>query len=410
MSDGYILGKDGKYYKTPAEAARANSVVDTQKNIENQLIQQNNMLKQQNENDYRIAMENAKIAQENMAIQKEQMELEKKKLQEQKEQRYFQEYLQGKNFENEKELRLLKLFDDIAIPYECFMKFKTELLKYKLTDTEKQKLENSIFDSNISDKEKEEYKVILPLAMNQIDEKLTKSSKYPLAIRDDLIEDKIKKSLKFNDYKSTKEYSHLKKFIETHDYNTFKELLVSDFDILTDKQEAINTYNEAKGWKQRMKNLAIFSGVVGLFILFGAGSFWTWLIFIFSLFATFSQIAYRYDRIMTLYATIHCDFKEKEEEKTRYINEKIDRINEIYKKLRMEHINKSLQKLYDFRINHYNMSIENIFYSSGLISECEDDGLYFPNIDRNNIIKEGTVEDYFFYFNNYSSDNEMQNS
>ncbi len=112
---------------------------------------------------------------------------------------------------------------------------------------------------------------------------------------------------------------------------------------------------------------------------------------------------YRDEKIKSINNIIYNDFRSKETEQENYINNKIDKIVSIYEKQKTEYINKKLKNLYEYRINHYNISIENIFYNSGLIAECESDNLYFQKIEKKNIIKEGTTEDYFFYFNSYSS-------
>ncbi len=286
---GNILGQDGKYYETAAEAARANAVVENQKRIEKNLEEQNNLIKRQNENNYNIAMEKAKIEQENINMQKEQMELEKKKLQEQKEQRQFQEYLQNQNFENEKELRLLKLFDEVSIPYECFKNFKNELLKYDFTEDEQKELKEAIIeDTTISNAEKEEYKVILPLTIEKL-KKVYPTERTPLIIRSGLITE-IKDSLGFNTYKNSKQYTNLMEFCKEPNYNSFNKLDTTDFNILTKKQEVTKLYDEVKNWKQQLRIPCIVTGVLGLIIILGINSFFMWLLFICAFLAIFAPI------------------------------------------------------------------------------------------------------------------------
>ena len=66
----------------------------------------------------------------------------------------------------------------------------------------------------------------------------------------------------------------------------------------------------------------------------------------------------------------------------------------------------SAEEKYNFRLEHYNLKIEKLFYDVGLVNKCMEKNYKWLDIDKKNIKSEGTYEDYFHYFNNYNPNNE----
>lgn len=411
MADGWkgVLGEDGKYYTDTTARLKANAVVENQRKISKELEKQNAQQQANNAESQRIAREMAQAQKESNEIEKQKLEeqkrMERQRIQEERQARYEQEQLEEEKHEHKKEMRLLKLFDEIALPYEVFKKFKKELFKFKLSDNDKQTIEKAVLSYDISEQEKEEYKILLPYILEYIE-----SGDYdtqPYWMFTNKVRDLIKPSNKYN---TTKEYKKLQAFMDDH--NKFNELTVEDFKIFEDKEIQV-LFEEIQKAKGNMI-LSVMTACITGFCIFTIKnmpfvSVMVWICFIVSILALLAYPADKNNKVKDLsyklYQTFNGKGSDEQDKIDKAILHKSVKVNEEYTKLKVSYINKKLQELYDYRIHHYNMQIETIFYNSGLIAECEENELDFKTIDKDDIIGQGTIEDYFFYFNNYKDNN-----
>lgn len=314
--------------------------------------------------------------------------------------------------EQQENERMLRLFDKISIPYDIFTKFRENLFKYEITDKDREKVEKTILNLDISDQEKEEYKRLLPVTIKHIEDGSFKTRPW-LAIKRHFTEVLPSPSEKYN---NTKEYKKLQDFINNR--SSFKKLKVADFEIFEDNYDMIFWYNEVQKENQKLITSVIITSFLTILVVFlilmqindiNFFKISTFALYFISVCRTLYCLNIKNSNIGTLANSINKYLKgttdNQKEKQEKSILDKTTVIEKEYKKLQKEKVDQRLNQFYDFRIHHYNLEIETILYSSGLVEECEENEFSFKTIDKNNVLGEGTIEDYFFYFSNYKIDN-----
>lgn len=375
-----FLGKDGQRYDNMLDMLIADRVVD-------------NSLKQT----------------ELLQKQVEQKEEELKQARRQEIKQEIQRRLDKEEQEEEENNRIERLCDKISIPHKVFIKFKEKLFSYEITDIDKEKIEKTILSLDISNLDKEEYKRLLPVTIEHIEDGSLETQPW-IYIKRHFTEVLSSPSDK---YKDTKEYKKLQDFINNR---VIKNLEVTDFQIFEDNEDMIFWYNEIqkenKGFNENiiMTILLVILCAIGIPIF--KITFYTIFSLIMLLFSSLATLAYSVTRTNNINALVYSinqylngNTEKQKDKQEKMIFNKTTTIEEEYKKLKKEKVDRRLSQFYDFRIHHYNIEIETLLYSSGLVEECEENNFSFKAIDKNNILGEGTIEDYFFYFSQYKVEN-----
>lgn len=372
---GYY-GKDGKRYKDVVELWNANAVVENQ------------------EEQTRLLQVNAELA----AFQAEQ---EERKMQQAEILEYsrqeHEKQMQQTKYEHEQELLLLKIFDEVSIPIEIYKKFEKQLFNA----------------GSINSEDVEQYSKLMTHLLNK---KAEDGNKF---------RELLESNMKFpnNEVKYTDKYKKFEEFINEKYSKTMFNIEQKDFDIVENNTEFIDVLTKEKKKVNQSKKIVKFSGIFEIVI--GIGILLSELnhpvMFILSIitlvmglfFTSFNRV---YDSNTTKELKIKLNKSinnQMAKEYTTNVSEEEqtiqNKISEVQAKLRAESkeiIDKRLQDLYNFRINHYNIKIEKLFYDVGLINKCTERNYNWLNISKDNIKHEGTYEDYFHYFNDYNPNNE----
>lgn len=390
MSDNFRgwLGKDGKRYNDWLEKLNADAVVENS-------IRQTELLQAQAEM---------------QVLQAKQREQEMLQRQEQEEERQEHEKeMEKQRYEHDKEMRILKMFDNISIPYEIFQKFKQQLFKQAETSEEDNKklLEIMAKDMDRMNNNSRQKDEILAMIKGNTD----------IAVCNQQV-------------KYTKKYEVFEKFIN----NTInlKDISKEDFKLINNDKDITAILKEIKVLRmcKPIYLLAeiplVIIAIVSLLMIFSKGSSLIGCItlsLIFGGMALCLNVATKVKpRIIKLKQVINAEVNAQiaEEERKRLstqaeiendLPEEMEQIQNKYEQITIELIKNKIEYLYDFRINHYNMQIEKIFYDSGLVKQCMENNVAFKDINKSNIIAEGTFEDYFHFFNNFEQGfNEYSNT
>lgn len=379
---GYY-GKDGKRYKDAVELWRANAVVENQ------------------EEQTRLLRMNAELA----VLQAEQ---EEKKMQQAKEleneKREHEKQMEQSKYEHERELLLLKIFDDVSIPLGVYEKFERNLLN----------------GGNISQENSERYAKLMKSASDIMGKRIQNLGE---------MEELIQRNMNYpnNEVKYTDKYKKFEDFINGN--VSITEFNDNEINIIQDNQEVVETFTKIKKDVQSslttlkfLNPLNFIIGIIGLIVsiknLIELNMYMTFIWPILSigvaLFGTFSNTAESSrtrelkvilnKTINNQMANEYTQYNVSEEEKS--INEELKQIQAEINESSKTIIDQRLQDLYNFRLEHYNIKIEKLFYDVGLINKCTEKNYNWLNISKDNIKHEGTYEDYFHYFNDYNPNNE----
>lgn len=379
---GYY-GKDGKRYKDAIELWNANKVVENQ------------------EEQTRLLRMNAELS----VLQAEQ---EERKMQQAKEleneRREHEKQMEQSKYEHERELLLLKIFDDVSIPLGVYEKFEQNLLN----------------GGNISQENSERYAKLMKSASDIMSKRIQSLGE---------MEELIQRNMNYpnNEVKYTEKYKKFEEFINSKYSTIMLDMETKDFDIIDNNKDFVKVFISEKKGTQITKNIYSFIGplniVLGIAEFIGAFIFndVRTILILFGIFQTFAGIVSMHPKIpdskvtkdlkVELNKAINCKIANEysqgnvsEEEKS--INEELKEIQAEISESSKTIIEQRLQDLYNFRLEHYNLKIEKLFYDVGLVNKCMEKNYNWLDIDKKNIKSEGTYEDYFHYFNNYNPNNE----
>lgn len=379
---GYY-GKDGKRYKDAVELWRANAVVENQ------------------EEQTRLLRMNAELS----LLQAEQ---EERKMQQEKdledERREHEKQMEQSKYEHERELLLLKLFDEVSIPLGVYRRFE-------------EKLFNS---GNIKPEDTEQYSKLMISATELLNKKYQDGERFKELLQSNM-------NYPNNEVKYTDKYKKLEEFINSKYSTIMLNMETKDFDIIDNNKDFVEVFTREKKGTQITKNTYLFTGplniVIGIAEIIGAFIFKDFMILLLPLgiFQIFGGIVCMQQKIPVSKVTAELKQELNKAINSQMVNEysqdniseEEKSINEELKKLQAEInesskaiIDKRLQDLYNFRIDHYNLKIEKLFYDVGLVNKCIENNYNWLDIDKKNIRSEGTFEDYFHYFNSYNPNNE----
>lgn len=380
---GYY-GKDGKRYKDAVELWNANKVVENQ------------------EEQTRLLRMNAELS----VLQAEQ---EERKMQQAKEleneRREHEKQMEQSKYEHERELLLLKIFDDVSIPLGVYEKFEQNLLN----------------GGNISQENSERYAKLMKSASDIMSKRIQSLGE---------MEELIQRNMNYpnNEVRYTDKYKKFEDFINGK--VSITEFNENEINIIQDNQEVVETFNkikkEVKSALTTLKVLvpmcSIF-GIIGLIVSMHIASefhiyatyLWPITSFVTVLIGITGKDRAETTRVGTLKQELNKSINSQmaneysqdnisEEEKS--INEELKQIQAEINESSKTIIDQRLQNLYNFRLEHYNLKIEKLFYDVGLVNKCIENDYNWLDIDKKNIKNEGTYEDYFHYFNNYNPNNE----
>lgn len=379
---GYY-GKDGKRYKDAVELWRANAVVENQE-------EQTRLLKMNAELSLLQAEQEERKMQQAKDIENERREHEKQ--------------MEQTKFEHEKELLLLKKFDEISIPLEVYKKFEENLLK----------------SYNVKPEKAEQYNNFIKSATELISKKAKDSEKFGEVLQSNM-------NYPNNEVKYTDKYKKLEEFINSKYSTIMLNMETKDFDIIDNKQEFIEIFNREKKYTKQSENvfsflvpLNIIVGIVfiaagiisserSISIIMGAVQLCIGLLvkFIHKIPDSRATKDLKVELNKAINSQMVNEYSQdniSEEEKS--INEELKKLQAEINESSKTIIDKRLQDLYNFRLEHYNLKIEKLFYDVGLVNKCMEKNYKWLDIDKKNIKSEGTYEDYFHYFNNYNPNNE----
>lgn len=339
-TNGKFLSKDGQWYDTAQEVWSANSAWNEKQGIQKEqnrlLQQQNQLLQQQNELNYQIEQEK---------IQKN-YELEMNKM------------------KHKEKMRLLKLFDDVGISKEIY---------------------DNYINTNILNKETEKLQ-------SKRNKHLLMSSKYDFLLHK-------------NEYWKEHDYDQYDEIMEKYDLYDLEEKLESDcYDKVSQKkQDEIDMLKEKVN---KLNNYANCSFVICFFFLvacmwFISNDIWYSSIILWFIGDVITVI---------LFLVANSNEKKLKSMPKQTFNEKkyISKLNNLVSKeiadadKCMDSIKTNTKQyiddLYEFRIKHYNSSIEKLLIDVGFKELIEDLGLEYKRVNNSNKKKDGTIEDYIEYF------------
>ena len=380
---GYY-GKDGKRYKDAVELWRANAVVENQE-------EQTRLLKMNAELSLLQAEQEERKMQQAKDIENERREHEKQ--------------MEQTKFEHEKELLLLKKFDEISIPLEVYKKFEENLLK----------------SYNVKPEKAEQYNNFIKSATELISKKAKDSEKFGEVLQSNM-------NYPNNEVKYTDKYKKLEEFINSKYSTIMLNMETKDFDIIDNNREFIEIFNREKKYTKQSENIysflaplniilgiiefiaaSIISSARSILILVGTVQLCSGLLvkFIHKIPDSRATKDLKVELNKAINSQMVNEYSQdniSEEEKS--INEELKKLQAEINESSKTIIDKRLQDLYNFRLEHYNLKIEKLFYDVGLVNKCMEKNYKWLDIDKKNIKSEGTYEDYFHYFNNYNPNNE----
>lgn len=345
MGNGKYLSIDGAWYSTFDEKLAADARYKQQER-QNELIeqqtrkieQQNRLIEQQNQLNYQLEQEK---------IQKN-YELEMNKLQ------------------HEEKMRILRLFDDVGISKETYDAY----INSKFTNETTNEL------------------------LKQKDEHLLMNSKYDFLLHED---EKIKEL----------GYSTVNKTMDKYDMYGLKNSVRSD------------CYDKVSKADQKAKDdLIVKSKYAKRWLIGSLISVPLSLILFIAVCEGPEPIVYTMIALMACICTAlivsGCVWNQIENE-IKEIPDKTFNVNKYHNKLNMlitqenETVNKLIETikkdneeqvdaLYNFRLNHYNASIEKLLIDVGFKELVESLGLEYKKVNNSNKKKDGTIEEYIEYF------------
>lgn len=337
---GSYYGKDGKRYDTWGQQHEADARYE-------QHLEQKKLLEEQNQ----LLSEQIKI---NIKIEQEKQLREAQK-----------EKLQLMQMEHEKEMRILKLFDDVGISKNTF---DTYLSKSIFTDDYYSSTEK--INGNII------YLEQLKTLLEAIEDPFFDMTKY---FKDEKLLD-------------------LEKEISADCY-------------AVDKEEQVAKRIEIEQLKRKKKNaiiLLILTSIFLIFIDFAVVSNDN-VYFFFSLLTVINcivQVTFyikslkKIDDIKVSLDKPKLDEKKYADKLKKLIND-TDKEIQIVKKNLISMIEKPINDFNSFRFSHYNSDIEKLLMDIEFNVTILGLGFDYPGINNSNKIKDGTIEDYVTYFNDY---------
>ena len=414
MADGWkgVLGEDGKYYTDTTARLKANAVVENQRKISKELEKQNAQQQQANNEMARQMAEAQRKQNEAIEMQSKiallQAEQEERKMQQEKELEYerqeHEKVMEQTKYEHEKELLLLKKFDEISIPLEVYQKFE----------------DNLFMSNNLKPEEAEQYGNLMKSATDILSKQMENSEQF---------QELLQRNMNYpnNEVKYTDKYKIFQEFVNNS--KSITNIRANNFDVFDkDKQNLINSFNRTKEDMQQKNNylsftiklnyaLSIGELIAGLFIFPDFKILFIPAAIIQFIVATWAKSNNKIEQEVTK------DFKQllnkaintqmaneynqnNVSEEDRAILDKVKQAQEKLHESSKTIIDQRLQDLYNFRLEHYNLKIEKLFYDVGLVNKCIENNYNWQDINKNNIKSEGTYEDYFHYFNNYNPNNE----
>lgn len=337
-TNGKFLSKDGQWYDTAQEMWSANAAWNEKQGIQkeqNRLIQQQNQLLEQQ------SMLNYQLEQEK--IQKN-YELEINKM------------------KHEEKMRLLKLFDDVGISKETYDNYITKSILNK--ETEKLQAKRN--------------------------EHLLMSSKYDFLLQ----EEKYKNELGYDVYDST---------MEKYDLYDLKVKLMDNecYDkVSKSKQKKID---ELKIMEKKSKDIfGVFFGICFFILLlnciFGLwNKLWLlWVITIIPVVVTYKIYGKYFDMLKEI-SKVEFDEKKYKSKLNELILQENDAANKLIDTIQSNN-EQQVNDLYNFRVKHYNASVEKLLIDVGFKRLIESLGLEYKKVNNRNKEKDGTIEDYVEYF------------
>ena len=400
------VGLDGKLYDDINEAIGANARYKQQQKQNELLKKQNDLLEEIANNDKKNKemqdeLENEKIKMQN--------DLEHEKLKMQLE-------LQNNEFAHKKALRILSLFDEIGISKPQFDKFE----EYLFCKRDVNKLKDNIEKINVK---KSNLDSIL-YHIEQISSTSQLKHDYHYYDYIDGLQDTLNEIVdNCASQKSKKELSNL---ITNHSL----EEAIEKVKQIEPKSNAINLYNNYINLGKTLKITTIIILIsiflFGISLLFMGGenvSSFIILISIMSLLGIFicsivllgSYISRKnmpkniFNELENGLSTanyfgvtdesLEKSIKNMSKKLKLQINDmskEIDKINEQIK----EQVLLKWQKFLEFRLNHYNVKIENLLLDVELDKKIEKYGITYEKVTKNKKISDSSIEDYINYFDN----------
>lgn len=336
---GSYYGKDGKRYDTWGQQHEADARYEQHLEQKKLLEEQNQLLSEQ------IKM-NIKMEQE-----KQLREAQKEKL-------------QLMQMEHEKEMRILKLFDDVGISKNAFDTY----------------LSKSIFtDDYYSSTEKINVNIIyleqLKTLLEAIEDPFFDMTKY---FKDEKLLD-------------------LEKEISADCY-------------AVDEEEQVAKRIEIEQLKRKKKNAIIlpilptifFTVISGIMISNDSESLFVYFPMLIPIVASVFYVKARnkIDEIKFSLDKPKLDEKKYADKLKKLIND-TDKEIQIAKKSLISMIEKPINDFNSFRFNHYNSDVEKLLMDIEFNVTILGLGFDYPSINKSNKIKDGTIEDYVTYFNDY---------
>ncbi len=377
-------GLDGKTYPDIRSMRLADIRVEQQREAE-KAIQENNRLMQE-----QIAMQERKTAIE--------AEIAFAKMEQEKE-------MEQERIKHEKEMRILKLFDDVSIPFNIYKDFEDYLLTAKDMDFGEENQKHIKRNGELTEElgkltnqYVENCKNTVEIASKNDDNAVSnKKVKYNEKYK--MFQDFINDKIKIADL-STENWST---FNNDNEIQTLLNQLKKENDI---KKKAISKCKEPNTKKM----------IIGIFITLIIVGIWTNMtIFLISCLAIvllsfyFSKQVKIYGLKKHLNESINKKMLEEVKNDTELlnkieeINKQIESILEKLKPLEKVILDSKMDLFSKFRFNHYNMKMEKLFVDVGLIEKCREKNIQFDIIDKNKISAEGTFEDYFNFFQNFAN-------
>lgn len=340
----------------------------------------------------------SKMLYEQNKLMIEQLEEDKKRRAQEAEQEYQRQ-------KHEKEMRILKLFDEVSIPFNIYQNFELYLLNVKDEDLDKdnQKLRTTL--------------------IGLLTEKMNLITQHHQEFQD------LKKTLDSNDdnaisNKTVKYNEKYKKFEEfVNDKIKIDDLLTENWSTFNNDNEIQTLLNEIKKEKDikkkaisKLKDQNTKKFIIGIFIVLLIVGIWANMtIFFISCFAIvllsfyFSKKVKIYELKKHLNKSINQKILEEgqlnvaNKKELAKLDEDIEIISKDLKPVEKTVLNKKIDLFNKFRFSHYNMKIEKLFVDVGLVEKCKENNVQFDIIDKNKISAEGTFEDYFHFFQNFEN-------
>lgn len=309
--------------------------------------------------------------------------------------------------EHEKEMQLLKILDDVSIPLDVYKKFE----------------ENLFNSGNINPANAQEYSELMKASTEMLNKKFEDGEKFKTLLQRNM-------NYPNNEVKYTDKYKKFEDFINDKFSKTMLDMEVKEFDIISNSKDFVEIFTREKKYARQANKIYSFIGPIN--VLMGIGE----LVFVFKdsslmgillpvgviqlslgLIATFkykvpdskvtTQLKQELNKVInTQMADEYNQSNVSEEEKD--IQDQMKAIQTKIHENSKTIIDQRLQDLYNFRLVHYNLKMEKLFYDVGLVNKCMENNYKWLDIDKKNIKNEGTYEDYFHYFNTYNPDNERR--